>query len=160
MTERVDQQSRLSQRVEQKMWNSAEDIARHRAMTPQERWRKTISLSRAALRLARAERVDERSIRGDSMNPSADSDAQQALLEQLIVAVSRLARPAEGQVAYLRTLDSGRLADELALEFDDVQGAVAFTPVGRPARAVQALDEQLSTMSQRTMLSSGLTTHL
>ncbi len=43
-----------------KTWNSVEDIARHRAMTPQQRWRRTISLSQAAQRLARAERVDER----------------------------------------------------------------------------------------------------
>jgi hypothetical protein len=60
MTERVEQKSQPSERVEAKTWNSAEDIARHRAMTPQERWRRTISLSQAAQRLARAERLDER----------------------------------------------------------------------------------------------------
>lgn len=43
-----------------KTWNSAEQIAEHRAMTPAQRWAKTISLSRAALRMSRAERVDER----------------------------------------------------------------------------------------------------
>ncbi|MBA3510072.1 MAG: hypothetical protein H0T19_08285 [Thermoleophilaceae bacterium] len=43
-----------------KTWNSPEQIAEHRAMTPAQRWAKTISLSRAALRMSRAERVDER----------------------------------------------------------------------------------------------------
>lgn len=81
------------------------------------------------------------------MNTVANSDAQQALLEQLIVAVSRLARPADGQVAYLRTLDSGRLADELALEFDDVQGAVLPHLSDEQRRAVRALDAQLSLMT-------------
>ena len=43
-----------------KTWNSPEAIAEHRAMSPEQRLRKAIALSQAALRFARAERVDER----------------------------------------------------------------------------------------------------
>ena len=43
-----------------KTWNSPEAIAEHRAMTPEQRLRKAIALSQAALRFTRAERVDER----------------------------------------------------------------------------------------------------
>lgn len=39
-------------------WNTPEAIAQHREMTPEQRLRKTIELSRAVLRLARAPRVD------------------------------------------------------------------------------------------------------
>ena len=46
--------------VEVTPWNTPEAIARHRSMTPEERLRRTIELSRAALRFARAERVDDR----------------------------------------------------------------------------------------------------
>jgi hypothetical protein len=97
------------------------------------------------------------SIRGDSMSTVADNAAQQALLEQLIVAVSRLARPAQGQIAYLRTLDPGGLADELALEFDDVQGAVLPLLSDEPRQAVEALDDQLSKMTAAS--DGGLWTH-
>lgn len=41
-------------------WNSPEQIAAHRAMTPGQRLRRTIEVSRAALLFARAERVDDR----------------------------------------------------------------------------------------------------
>ena len=41
-------------------WNTPEAIAKHRAMSPEQRLRKTIALSQAALRFAHAERVDER----------------------------------------------------------------------------------------------------
>lgn len=41
-------------------WNSPEQIAEHRAMTPEQRLRKMISLSQAAVRVSRAERVDGR----------------------------------------------------------------------------------------------------
>ena len=41
-------------------WNSPEAIAEHRGMSPEQRLRKAIALSQAALRFARAERVDER----------------------------------------------------------------------------------------------------
>lgn len=41
-------------------WNTPEAIERHRRMTPEERVRKAIELSRAAIRFARAERVDGR----------------------------------------------------------------------------------------------------
>jgi hypothetical protein len=81
------------------------------------------------------------------MSPPTEADAQQALLEQLILAVSRLGRPAEAQLAYLKTLDAGPLADELALEFDDVQGAVLPHLSDEQRRAVEALDDQLSTLS-------------
>ncbi len=40
-------------------WNSAERIAIHRALSPSERLRLTIEASRAALRFAEGERVDE-----------------------------------------------------------------------------------------------------
>ncbi|MGI8661450.1 MAG: hypothetical protein ACR2LH_10565 [Thermoleophilaceae bacterium] len=91
------------------------------------------------------------------MSSHQDSDAQQALLEQLIIAVSRLARRAEGQIAYLRSLDAGCLADELALEFDDVRGAVLPQLSAEQRRAVAALEEQLSTMSAAD--DPGLWTH-
>ena len=58
------------------------------------------------------------------MNTSQDdAGSQQALLEQLIAALSRLARTAEGQIAYLEVLGSEQSADELALELDDVAEA-------------------------------------
>jgi hypothetical protein len=41
----------------------------------------------------------------------------------LIAALSRLARTAEGQIAYLEVLGSEQSADELALELDDVAEA-------------------------------------
>jgi hypothetical protein len=44
----------------QRTWNAPEDIERHRRLTPEERLRKTIAVSRAALRFASAERVDAR----------------------------------------------------------------------------------------------------
>jgi hypothetical protein len=39
-------------------WNAPEEIERNRRLTPEERLRKTIAVSRAALRFASAERVD------------------------------------------------------------------------------------------------------
>jgi hypothetical protein len=45
---------------DQSTWNTADAIAEHRVMTPEQRLRKAIQLSRAALRLARAPRVDVR----------------------------------------------------------------------------------------------------
>lgn len=75
---------------------------------------------------------------------------QQELLEQLIVAISRLARPAEGQIAYLETLGPGTTADELALELDDVAEAALAVP-GLLSQCqedlVRALDERLQEMS-------------
>lgn len=44
----------------QRTWNAPEDIERHRLLTPEERLRKTIAVSRAALRFASAERSDAR----------------------------------------------------------------------------------------------------
>jgi len=40
----------------QRTWNTPEQIARHRAMTVEERLRRTIELSRAAIRFSQAER--------------------------------------------------------------------------------------------------------
>ncbi len=48
------------ERAGQRTWNTPEDIARHREMTPEQRLRKAIELSRAALRFASADRIDER----------------------------------------------------------------------------------------------------
>jgi hypothetical protein len=47
------------------------------------------------------------------------------LVQQLDNAVARLAMPPTEQVAYLASLGVGRLADELALEFDDAYQPVA-----------------------------------
>jgi hypothetical protein len=44
----------------QRTWNAPEDIERNRRLTPEERLRKTIAVSRAALQFASAERVDGR----------------------------------------------------------------------------------------------------
>lgn len=52
----------------------------------------------------------------------------QALLEHPMVALGQLARPADGQLAYLTSLGAGTCADELALEFDDGVGAVLSLP--------------------------------
>lgn len=41
-------------------WNTPEAIAEHRALSPEERVRKAIALSQAALRFAAARRVDAR----------------------------------------------------------------------------------------------------
>ena len=41
-------------------WNSPERIAIHRGLTPSERLQLTIEASRAALRFAEGERIDER----------------------------------------------------------------------------------------------------
>jgi hypothetical protein len=43
----------------QRTWNSPEAIARHRAMTPEQRIKKTVELSNQALKMARARRVDD-----------------------------------------------------------------------------------------------------
>lgn len=79
-----------------------------------------------------------------------DAGSQQALLEQLIVALSRLARPADGQIAYLETLGVERSADELALELDDVAEA-ALSIRGLLSEEQQSLlrglDHQLAEMS-------------
>ncbi len=44
-------------------WNTSERIAIHRALSPSERLRLTIEASRAALRFAEGERIDERRAR-------------------------------------------------------------------------------------------------
>ena len=77
------------------------------------------------------------------MNTSQNgADPRQWLLEELILALSRLARPAEGQVAYLDTLGTDRSADELALQLDDVAEAALARIVHQPpaARAAEAQD--------------------
>lgn len=55
-----DADGKGERRGESKTWNTREAIAEHRAMSPEQRLRKTIALSQAALRFSRAERVDER----------------------------------------------------------------------------------------------------
>lgn len=47
-------------RLSAETWNDSERIAVHRALTPSERIRLTIEASRAALRFAEGERIDER----------------------------------------------------------------------------------------------------
>jgi len=77
---------------------------------------------------------------------------QQDVLEQLVVAVSRLARPAESQIAYLEALGPGASADELALELDDVADAALAVPglvSERQQSLVRALDDRLREMSGR-----------
>lgn len=85
------------------------------------------------------------------MNTSTnDADSRQALLEQLIVPLSRLARPAKAQIAYLEALGAEQSADELALEFDDVAEAALSIP-GLLSEGQQNLlrdmDRQLEAMS-------------
>ena len=78
------------------------------------------------------------------------TETQQGLLEQLIVAISRLARPAESQIAYLEALGLGTTADELALELDDVVEAALAVPgllSLRQQSLVRSLDDQLREMS-------------
>lgn len=82
--------------------------------------------------------------------PQNDADSQQALLEQLVVALSRLARPAEGQIAYLETLGAEQSADELALEFDDLADAALSAPgllSSAEGSLLRDLDRQLEEMS-------------
>jgi hypothetical protein len=84
------------------------------------------------------------------MNTSQNgADPRQWLLEELILALSRLARPAEGQVAYLDTLGTDRSADELALELDDVaEAALAAELLSETQRTLlRDLDRQLGEMS-------------
>lgn len=81
------------------------------------------------------------------MTSAANTDAEQAQLEHLISAVSRLARPAEAQTAYLQSLGPGDSADELALEFDDVRDAVLPSLSAEQQTMIRALDVQLDAMS-------------
>jgi hypothetical protein len=78
------------------------------------------------------------------------ADPRQWLIEDLILALSRLARPADGQVAYLDTLGTDRSADELALELDDVVEAALAAPelLSETQRTLlRELDRQLGAMS-------------
>lgn len=43
----------------QRTWNTPEAIARHRAMTPGQRIKKTVEISRQAIKMARARRIDD-----------------------------------------------------------------------------------------------------
>jgi hypothetical protein len=71
------------------------------------------------------------------------------MIAQLREALGNLAAPAEAQVAHLRELGSHGLADELALEFDDVaSAALASGALSEAARtAVLTLDDALKRMS-------------
>lgn len=59
MIKSSDKRAASTDGVTHETWNSPAQIARHRAMTPQERLRKAIALSQAAIRFSRAERVDD-----------------------------------------------------------------------------------------------------
>jgi len=58
MAKSTDREAARGEVAARQTWNSAAQIAEHRAMTPEQRLRKMISLSQAALRFSRAERVD------------------------------------------------------------------------------------------------------
>ncbi|HZI91560.1 MAG TPA: hypothetical protein VFD31_08030 [Thermoleophilaceae bacterium] len=60
MAKSTDREAAPDKVTPRQTWNSAAQIAEHRAMTPEQRLRKMISLSQAALRFSRAERVDGR----------------------------------------------------------------------------------------------------
>lgn len=73
-------------------------------------------------------------------------------LRELEASLGRLAAPADEQLAYLESLGTGALADELALEFhDDVLAVKAFAESklrGTEAmRAVAEVDDALRNMS-------------
>lgn len=70
MVERSETEGTSSPPDGRKTWSSPEGIARHRAMTPQQRWRKAVQLSQVAQRLARAQRSDESA--GGARRDSAD----------------------------------------------------------------------------------------
>jgi hypothetical protein len=79
-----------------------------------------------------------------------DAGRRRWILEQLREVVMRLASPAEEQMAYLQRLGSGRSADELALELDDVAGP-ALSEEGliapEPRIRILELNQQLEAMS-------------
>jgi len=60
MAKSTDKETAPDEVTEGQTWNSPAQIAEHRAMTPEQRLRKMIALSQAALRFSRAERVDGR----------------------------------------------------------------------------------------------------
>jgi len=60
MAKSTDREAARGEVAALQTWNSAAQIAEHRAMTPEQRLRKMISLSQAALRFSRAERADGR----------------------------------------------------------------------------------------------------
>jgi hypothetical protein len=78
------------------------------------------------------------------------SEDQRDVLARLRSAVGHLADPAAAQIAYLTELGVAPLADELALELDDLLGAALADPnlLEIPQReALTRLDETLKYMS-------------
>lgn len=57
MDKRTDRDPAPARENHRQTWNSPEQIAEHRAMTPEQRLRKTIKLSRAAIRFSQADRA-------------------------------------------------------------------------------------------------------
>jgi hypothetical protein len=83
------------------------------------------------------------------MSGLSDHDRRRWLYEQLRSAVEHLASSADDQLAYLEGLGSSELADELALELDDVRDAVIAEGVltGEQEALLRRLDDQLESMS-------------
>jgi hypothetical protein len=82
------------------------------------------------------------------MTPSTED--RRELLAQLRSAVGRIAEPAVDQIAYLTDLGVAPLADELALELDDVLGVALADQdlLETPQReALTRLDDTLKRMS-------------
>ena len=78
------------------------------------------------------------------------SEDERNVFERLRSAVSRLAEPAAAQIAYLTDLGVAPLADELALELDDLLGVALADPnlLTIPQReALIRLDDALKHMS-------------
>jgi hypothetical protein len=65
---------------------------------------------------------------------------------ELRAAVTRLASPADAQIAYLHGIGVGGLADELALEFEDLL-ATHRTTLGPAGQVLTELDQVLERMS-------------
>lgn len=83
------------------------------------------------------------------MSELSDLDRRRWLCEQLRSAVKLLASSADDQLEYLEGLGSSDLADELALELDDVREAVIAEGVltSQQEALLRSLDDQLESMS-------------
>ncbi len=77
------------------------------------------------------------------------SNMQRQSSELLLDSLKRLASPPETQIAYLDSLGTGGLADELALEFDDSYQAVVaqFTHDPQLLLDLEDLNRHLGSMS-------------
>lgn len=83
------------------------------------------------------------------MTDGSDPDRRVWLLAQLRAASDRLSWPADDQIKYLCELGPGDIADELALELEDVREAVIAEGLlsAQQESLLQALDAQLESMS-------------